>query len=49
MDEKADSHDLLEAVETSEDEIRETAIARNPRTKSMGIRKHEKGLLENLQ
>ena len=47
MDEKADTHDLLEAMETGEDEVRKATVARNPQAEGMGAREHEKGLLEN--
>ena len=49
MDEKANSHDLLETVETSEDAIQDASIVRNPSTESMGIREHKKELLEDIQ
>nr|WP_244562760.1 hypothetical protein [Paenibacillus uliginis] len=49
MDEKANSHDLLETMETSEDKVRDVAITQNPETESMGIGIHKKELLENIQ
>jgi len=49
-EESAPNHGRVDEKEAScEDEIREATIARNPEAEGMGVRKHEKGLLENLQ
>ena len=49
MDEKANPHDLLETMETSEDEVQDAPNTRYPKTEGMGIRQHKKELLENFQ
>ncbi len=49
MDEKTNSHDLLETVETSKDKTRDADFTWNPKTQGMGVRKHKKELLENIQ
>nr|WP_246238965.1 hypothetical protein [Paenibacillus anseongense] len=49
MDEKTDSHDLLEAMETGQNKIQYVANTRSTGPERMGICKHKKELLENLQ